>query len=40
MNSNGFIPTYDFSKISEVDMIILCLPTPIKKINLLRCFIF
>ena len=31
MNSNGFIPTYDFSKISEVDMIILCLPTPIKK---------
>tara|TARA_B100000787_G_C16195155_1_gene300242 strand:+ start:180 stop:1511 length:1332 start_codon:yes stop_codon:yes gene_type:complete len=26
-----FLPTYDFSEISKLDIIILCLPTPLKK---------
>ena len=31
MMQNGFLPTSDLSYISETDVIILCLPTPIKK---------
>ncbi len=32
-NNNGFEATHIFSKISEVDVIILCLPTPLNKDN-------
>ncbi len=31
MMENGFFPTWDLSYISEIDVVILCLPTPIKK---------
>lgn len=31
MNKKKFTPTVDFSLISEMDLIILCLPTPLKK---------
>lgn len=31
MQRNGFIPTTDFSRIAEVDAIILCVPTPLNK---------
>ena len=31
MNKKKFTPTTDFSLISEMDLIIMCLPTPIKK---------
>jgi UDP-N-acetyl-D-glucosamine dehydrogenase len=31
MQKNGFVPTTDFSRISEVDAIILCVPTPLNK---------
>tara|TARA_A100001015_G_C14864715_1_gene661807 strand:+ start:419 stop:772 length:354 start_codon:yes stop_codon:yes gene_type:complete len=29
-----FIPSYDFTKLNEVDIIVICVPTPLKK-NLL-----
>ena len=31
MQENGFVPTTDFSRISEVEAIILCVPTPLNK---------
>ena len=31
MMQNGFFPTSDLSYIREIDVVILCLPTPIKK---------
>ena len=31
IQKNGFVPTSDFSRISEVDAIILCVPTPLNK---------
>lgn len=31
MSKSGFVPTSDFSRINEVDAIILCVPTPLNK---------
>jgi UDP-N-acetyl-D-glucosamine dehydrogenase len=31
MQQNGFVPTTDFTRISEADAIILCVPTPLNK---------